>query len=111
MILALACRQAGMEVILAGFKQTAAQLVEAAMQEDAEILGVSSMAGAHLTIARETLDLLKQNGANNIGLVMGGIIPDGDRERLIEMGVKAVFTPRDSSLGKIVEKLLAVSNA
>jgi (2R)-ethylmalonyl-CoA mutase len=110
-ILALACRQAGMEVILAGFKQTPAQLVEAAMQEDAEILGVSSMAGAHLTIARETLDLLKQNGANNIGLVMGGIIPDGDRERLIEMGVKAVFTPRDSSLGKIVEKLLAVSNA
>jgi methylmalonyl-CoA mutase cobalamin-binding domain/chain len=110
-ILALACRQAGMEVILAGFKQTSAQLVEAAMQEDAEILGISSMAGAHLTIAREALNLLKRNGASSISLIMGGIIPEEDRQALLQMGVKAVFTPRDSNLGKIIEKLRAVSDA
>jgi (2R)-ethylmalonyl-CoA mutase len=110
-LLALACRQAGMEVILAGFKQTPAQLVEAAMQEDAELLGISSMAGAHLTIAAETLDLFKRNGASSIGLIMGGIIPDEDRKALLQMGVKAVFTPRDSNLGKIIEKLRAVVDA
>ncbi len=108
-LLAHACRQAGMEVIIAGFKQTPAQLVEVALQEDAELLGVSSMAGAHMTIAAEILDQLKQRHADNVSLIMGGIIPDRDRAALMQLGVKAIFTPRDSMLHDIVERLLAVA--
>ncbi len=110
-LLALACRQAGMEVILAGFKQTPAQLAEAALQEDADILAISSMAGAHMTIARETLKFLRARGASDLKLVMGGIIPDQDRRRLLELGVKALFTPKDSGLGEIVGKLIELCDA
>jgi methylmalonyl-CoA mutase, C-terminal domain len=108
-LLAHACRQAGMEVIIAGFKQTPAQLVEVALQEDAEILGVSSMAGAHMTIAAEILDLLRQHHAAQVKLIMGGIIPERDRSALMQLGVKAVFTPRDSMLHDIIAQLLAVA--
>jgi (2R)-ethylmalonyl-CoA mutase len=108
-LLAHACMQAGMEVILAGFKQTSAQLVETALQEDADVLAISSLAGAHMEIAREALSLLKQHGADDVKLVIGGIIPEQDRGLLIEMGVRAVFTPKDSSLGAIVERIVAIS--
>jgi ethylmalonyl-CoA mutase len=109
-LLAHACMQAGMEVILAGFKQTPAQLVETALQEDADVLAISSLAGAHMTIAREALSLLEQRGAQDVKLVMGGIIPESDRERLLGLGVRAVFTPKDSNLGAIVERVIAVSS-
>lgn len=109
-LLAHACMQAGMEVILAGFKQTPAQMVETALQEDVDVLAISSLAGAHMTIARETLSLLEQRGAHDVKLVMGGIIPEPDRERLLDLGVRAVFTPRDSNLGAIVERIIAVSS-
>jgi (2R)-ethylmalonyl-CoA mutase len=108
-LLAHACRQAGMEVIIAGFKQTPAQLVEVALQEDAEILGVSSMAGAHMTIAAEITERLKQHHAGHVSLIMGGIIPERDRAALMALGVKAIFTPRDSMLHDIVARLLAVA--
>ena len=62
-LLARACMEAGMEVVLAGFKQTSAQMVETALQEDVDVLAISSLAGAHLTIARDTLALLKERGA------------------------------------------------
>lgn len=106
-LLAHACRQAGMEVILAGFKQTPAQLVEAALQEDADMLAISSMAGAHVEIARQAAALLERAGAR-MALVMGGIIPEQDRAALAALGVAAVFTPRDSDLGSIVKRLIAV---
>lgn len=108
-LLAHACRQAGMEVIIAGFKQTPAQLVETALQEDAEILGVSSMAGAHLTIAADIMELLRRNQAVHVSVIMGGIIPERDRAALMELGIKAVFTPRDAMLHNIVERLLAAA--
>ncbi|HVA39848.1 MAG TPA: methylmalonyl-CoA mutase family protein [Candidatus Binataceae bacterium] len=107
-LLAHACMQAGMEVILAGFKQTPAQMVETALQEDAEVLAISSLAGAHLAIARETIALLKERGADDVRLVMGGIIPNRDRQALLEMGVRAVFTPKDSDLGAIVRRIIEV---
>jgi (2R)-ethylmalonyl-CoA mutase len=110
-LLARACMQAGMEVVLAGFKQTPAQMVETALQEDAAIIAVSSLAGAHMTIARETLDLLKRRDAGDVKVVLGGIIPEDDRKALLDMGVKAVFTPRDSNLGKIVERLIELGEA
>ncbi len=108
-LLAQACMRSGMEVVLAGFKQTPAQLVETALQEDVDLLAVSSLAGAHMTIARETLELLKQRGASDVRLVMGGIIPEEDRQPLLDLGVKAVFTPKDSKLGKIIADLIAIS--
>ena len=107
-LLAHACMQAGMEVILAGFKQTPAQLVEVALQEDADVLAISSLAGAHMTIARESLALLKEHGATDVKVVMGGIIPEADRAPLIDLGVRAVFTPKDSNLGAIVERIIEV---
>jgi (2R)-ethylmalonyl-CoA mutase len=108
-LLAQACMRAGMEVILAGFKQTPAQLVETALQEDADVLAISSLAGAHMTIAREAIALLKDRRGEHVKVVMGGIIPEADRLRLLDLGVRAVFTPRDANLGAIVERIVAVS--
>jgi len=110
-LLAQACMQAGMEVVLAGFKQTPEQLVETALQEDVDLLAVSSLAGAHMAIARETLALLRQRGASEVRVVMGGIIPEEDRKPLLDLGVRAIFTPKDSNLGKIVADLIAMSEA
>jgi ethylmalonyl-CoA mutase len=107
-LLAHACMQAGMEVIIAGFKQTPEQLVEAALQEDADVLAISSLAGAHLTIAREVLALLRQHKASNTKVLLGGIIPEQDRSRLLELGISEVFTPKDSDLGRIVERIAAL---
>ena len=86
-------------------------MVETALQEDVDLLAVSSLAGAHMTIAREILELLKRRGAGDVRLVMGGIIPDEDRQALLDLGVKAVFTPKDSNLGKIVGDLISMSEA
>jgi len=108
-LLAHACMQAGMEVVLAGFKQTPEQMVATALEEDAEVLAISSLAGAHMSIARETIELLKARGAVDVSLVMGGIIPQADRKALLELGVKAVFTPKDSNLGEIVGRIIAIA--
>ncbi|HVA80328.1 MAG TPA: methylmalonyl-CoA mutase family protein [Candidatus Binataceae bacterium] len=104
-LLAHACMQAGMEVVLAGFKQTAAQMVETALQEDVDVLAISSLAGAHMAIAREAITILKRRGAGDVRVVMGGIIPEPDRQRLLAMGVRAVFTPKDSNLAEIVGRI------
>jgi (2R)-ethylmalonyl-CoA mutase len=108
-LLAHACMQAGMEVVLAGFKQTPRQMVETALEEDVDVLAISSLAGAHMTIARETLELLKQRGAGDVKLVIGGIVPEADRGALLKLGVKAVFTPKDSNLGEIVGKIIELA--
>jgi ethylmalonyl-CoA mutase len=108
-LLAHACMQAGMEVVLAGFKQTPEQMVATALEEDVDVLAISSLAGAHMSIARETIDLLKSRGAGDVALVMGGIIPEADRKALLELGVKAVFTPKDSNLGEIVGRIIAIA--
>src|ERR1700676_688107 len=109
-LLAHACMQAGMEVVLAGFKQTPEQMVATALEEDVDVLAISSLAGAHMSIARETIDLLKIRGAGEVALVMGGIIPEADRKALLELGVKAVFTPKDSNLGEIVGRIIAIAS-
>jgi ethylmalonyl-CoA mutase len=109
-LLAHACMQAGMEVVLAGFKQTPEQMVATALEEDVDVLAISSLAGAHMSIARETIYLLKSRGAGDVALVMGGIIPEADRTALLELGVKAVFTPKDSNLGEIVGRIIAIAD-
>jgi ethylmalonyl-CoA mutase len=108
-LLAHACMQAGMEVVLAGFKQTPEQMVATALEEDVDVLAVSSLAGAHMSIARETIELLKSRHASDVALVMGGIIPEADRTALLALGVKAVFTPKDSNLGEIIGRIIAIA--
>jgi methylmalonyl-CoA mutase cobalamin-binding domain/chain len=66
------------------------------------------LAGAHMMIAREAIALLNARGAGDVRLVMGGIIPEADRARLVELGVRAVFTPKDSNLGAIIERIIAI---
>ena len=95
-VIARALRDAGMEVIYTGLRQTPEQIVTAALQEDADVVGLSILSGAHNHIAPRLMDLLKANGLDDVLVVIGGIIPDVDVPRLHEMGVKGVFQPGTS---------------
>ncbi len=102
-IVAGALRDAGMEVIYMGLRQTPEMIVEAAIQEDVDVIGISILSGAHMTIFSRLMDLLKDKGAEGQFLVCGGgIIPREDREKLAEIGVEGLFGP-GTSTGEIVE--------
>jgi methylmalonyl-CoA mutase, C-terminal domain len=92
-VVARALRDAGMEVIYTGLHQTPEQVVETAIQEDAQAIGLSILSGAHMTLFRRVIDLLTERAANDIVVFGGGIIPDADIPLLKEMGVAEVFTP------------------
>jgi methylmalonyl-CoA mutase C-terminal domain/subunit len=92
-IIARALRDAGMEVIYTGLHQTPEQIVETAIQEDADAVGVSLLSGAHMTLVPRILDLLRDNGADDVIVLLGGTIPDDDAEELKKLGVAGVFGP------------------
>ena len=92
-VVARALRDAGMEVIYTGLHQTPEQIVEAALQEDADGIGLSILSGAHMTLCAKVLELLKERDALDISVFVGGIIPDGDFAELNELGVARIFTP------------------
>jgi methylmalonyl-CoA mutase C-terminal domain/subunit len=92
-VVAAALRDAGMEVIYTGLHQTPEQIVEAAIQEDVDIIGVSILSGAHMTVFPRILNLLKNEGASHIIVSGGGIIPRDDMEKLEKLGVKKLFSP------------------
>ena len=92
-VIAAAFRDAGMEVIYTGLRQTPEMIVEAAIQEDVDAIGLSILSGAHMTLFPAVLDEMKRRGATDILLFGGGIIPDDDKEELEKMGVAKVFTP------------------
>lgn len=92
-VIAAAFRDAGMEVIYTGLRQTAEMIVEAALQEDVDVIAVSILSGAHMTIFPKILELSKQKGLENVLLIGGGIIPKEDVERLEGMGVGKLFGP------------------
>jgi len=92
-IIARALRDAGMEVIYTGLHQTPEQIVETAIQEDADAVGISILSGAHMTLVPRILDGLKENGIDDVLVVVGGTIPTDDAEELRVKGVAAVFTP------------------
>ena len=92
-VVARALRDAGMEVIYTGLHQTPEQIVEAAIQEDAQAIGLSILSGAHMTLFRRVVELLQEREATDIVLFGGGIIPDADIAPLKEIGVAEVFTP------------------
>jgi methylmalonyl-CoA mutase C-terminal domain/subunit len=92
-VVARALRDAGIEVVYTGLHQTPAQIVDTAIQEDADAVGLSVLSGAHLTLFAEIMRLLKERDASDIVVFGGGIIPDGDIPLLEEMGVSKIFTP------------------
>ena len=92
-VIARALRDAGMEVIYTGLRQTPEQIVAAALQEDADVIGLSILSGAHNHIAPRLMELLRQKGLDDVLVVIGGIIPDVDIPKLKEIGVKGVFLP------------------
>jgi methylmalonyl-CoA mutase C-terminal domain/subunit len=105
-IIARALRDAGMEVIYTGLHQTPEQIVETAIQEDADAVGISILSGAHMTLVPRILALLREQGAEDLLVVVGGTIPNDDVALLKQQGVAAVFTP-GAPTSEIVEFLRA----
>ena len=103
-IIARALRDAGMEVIYTGLHQTPEQIVETALQEDADAVGISILSGAHMTLVPRILEGLKTSGLEDVLVVVGGTIPADDAEELRGLGVAAVFTP-GAPTGEIIEFL------
>jgi methylmalonyl-CoA mutase C-terminal domain/subunit len=103
-IIARALRDAGMEVIYTGLHQTPEQIVETAIQEDADAVGVSILSGAHMTLVPRIVEGLKESGAEDVLVVVGGTIPEDDADELRGLGVAAVFGP-GAATGEIVDFL------
>ena len=101
-VIARALRDAGMEVVYTGLRQTPEQIVNAALQEDVEFIGLSILSGAHTVIVPRVMDLLREKGMDDVKVVLGGIIPDADIDEVKGLGVAAVFQP-GSSLDAIIE--------
>lgn len=95
-VISRALRDAGVEVVYTGLHQTPEMVVDAAIQEDVDGIGISLLSGAHMTLFPEIIRLLRERDAADIVVFGGGIIPDGDAERLRELGVDRVFTPGTS---------------
>src|SRR6188508_3021479 len=92
-VIARALRDAGMEVIYTGLRQTPEQIVAAALQEDADVVGLSILSGAHLHICPKVVELLRAEGLDHVQVVVGGIIPDADVPALSALGIRGVFVP------------------
>jgi methylmalonyl-CoA mutase C-terminal domain/subunit len=101
-VIARALRDAGMEVIYTGLRQTPEQIVAAAEQEDADVIGLSILSGAHNSICPRLMELLREKGLTDILVILGGIIPDADLPALKAMGIAGVFRP-GTSMQEIIE--------
>jgi methylmalonyl-CoA mutase C-terminal domain/subunit len=107
-IVARALRDAGMEVIYAGLRQTPEAIVQAAIEEDVDLIGVSILSGAHMALIPRIVQLLRKEKAGDIPVFAGGIIPDEDARRLKRLGVPAIFGP-GASLEEIVKTARALA--
>lgn len=108
-VVARALRDAGMEVIYTGLRQTPEMISEAALQEDADAIGLSILSGAHMALVPRVIDLLRANGQDSVHVFVGGIIPEGDVPALLALGVKAVYGPGTSTV-QIVEDITKAIN-
>ncbi len=95
-VLARSLMDEGFEVIYTGIHQTAEDIVRSAIEEDVDVIGLSILSGAHMYHFRRILELMKENGLNDVLLIGGGIVPEDDKNKLIEMGVDAIFNPGTS---------------
>jgi methylmalonyl-CoA mutase C-terminal domain/subunit len=105
-VIARALRDAGMEVIYTGLRQTPEQIASAALQEDADVIGLSILSGAHLPVCERLMALLHEQGMDDVLVVIGGIIPAQDVPRLAAMGVRGIFLP-GTPMAAIVEHIRA----
>jgi len=96
-VVARALRDAGMEVIYTGLRQTPEMIAEAALQEDVDVVGLSILSGAHMALAPRIIELLKANGQEGVKVFIGGIVPDEDMPRLKEMGISGIYGPGAST--------------
>lgn len=113
-VIARALRDAGMEVIYTGLRQTPEMVVEAALQEDVDVIGLSILSGAHMALTPKILELMKEHDMEDVPLFVGGIVPTDDVPRLLEMGVAEVFGPgtsTESIVAQIREAILGASAA
>jgi methylmalonyl-CoA mutase C-terminal domain/subunit len=104
LLVARVLRDAGMEVIFTGLHQTITNIVEAAIQEDVDIIGLSILSGAHLSLTQKLMDQLKENGVHDKKVILGGTISPADFQKLMAMGVEAIF-PVGTNLTSIPEKI------
>src|SRR6266498_3973786 len=96
-VIARAFRDAGFEVIYTGLRQTPEQIVNAALQEDADVIGISVLSGAHMTLCPRIMELMKKEGLDDVLVLVGGIIPDQDIVKLKELGLSEIFQPGAST--------------
>jgi methylmalonyl-CoA mutase C-terminal domain/subunit len=101
-VIARALRDAGMEVIYTGLRQTPEQIVAAALQEDADVIGLSILSGAHMHVCARLMTLVRERGLEDVVVVVGGIVPDADVEALKTLGIRAIFAP-GSSMQQIID--------
>lgn len=106
-VIARALRDAGMEVIYTGLRQTPEMVVNAALQEDVDVIGLSILSGAHMSLVPRILELKKQAGLGDVYVFLGGIIPEADAEALIKQGVEAVYGPGTPTT-QVVEDIRAM---
>jgi (2R)-ethylmalonyl-CoA mutase len=106
--IAVRARDCGFEVVYQGIRLTPAQIVAAAVEEDVHVVGLSILSGSHRVLVPEVLRLLREAGAGDLPVVVGGIIPDADARWLIDQGVAAVFTPKDYGITEIIGRIVGV---
>ena len=107
-VIARALRDSGMEVIYTGIRQTPQMIVQAAAQEDVDVVGISILSGAHLEILPEIVRLLREQEMDDVLVVVGGVIPEVDRQALLDLGVSGVFGP-GTSTGAIVDFIVSTT--
>jgi (2R)-ethylmalonyl-CoA mutase len=108
---AVRARDAGFEVVYQGIRLTPEQIVAAAVAEDVHLVGISILSGSHMELVPEVLERLKEAGAGDVPVIVGGIIPEADAARLKELGVAEVFTPKDFGLNDIMVRFVDVIRA
>lgn len=108
-VIARALRDAGMEVIYTGLRQTPEMIAESALQEDVDVVGLSILSGAHMVLVPRILELLRENGQGDVMVVVGGIIPDDDITKLLQIGVANVYGP-GTSTEVIIKDIQAVKS-
>jgi methylmalonyl-CoA mutase, C-terminal domain len=104
-VVARALRDAGMEVIYTGLRQTPEMIAESALQEDVDVIGLSILSGAHMALAPRIIELVRQNGQDQVKIFLGGIIPDEDVPHLLAMGVAGVYGP-GTPTDRIIQDIL-----
>jgi methylmalonyl-CoA mutase C-terminal domain/subunit len=106
-VVARGLKDLGMEVVYTGLRQTPEQVVRAAIQEDVDVIGINILSGVHMELIPKVIELMKKYNLNDVGLVVGGVIPPEDVAKLKELGVDEVFLP-GSSIKEIAEKIINI---